>query len=384
MNKVAFRRIPVKSSNIVSIGHSFPRRILEVEFKNGSVYRYKGVNKKLYRALLSADSKGKALHSLIKGKFPYKKVVDKNENNKEVNSTMINNEKTAHYILDSLTDTFSRYSAFEKEANVDAMNEMEKEAKNLVERMSEAAGKVSKTVKDSKAVKGAKSIGDKIVALKASQALLDNYNSLKDTKTWNKIAPFATSTLKGMGNGAFVGAITGATSEYKDKKDDKVHRVKNAIRGAKVGAIAGAAKGAGHNLFFENKPRQEKTAHELLDEMVKEAALPLAGIVGGTLASKGSFKAIGGALKNAGGQMSKALSGTGAAFKAGNGFKNSVMNAAKATDWKGLGQGAKAAGSALYKPLARAATGFAVGEGIAGFGKGVVNGMKSSDDNMYA
>lgn len=86
MEKQAFKRKPVESSNIVSIGHSFPRRMLEVEFKNGSVYRYKGVNNRIYRAILSSDSKGKALHNLVKGKYPYKKIVDKSENNiKEAN-----------------------------------------------------------------------------------------------------------------------------------------------------------------------------------------------------------------------------------------------------------------------------------------------------------
>ena len=78
MEKRAFKRIPVKSSNIKFIGHSYPRRMLEVGFNNGSVYRYKGVPNKVYKELLNAESKGKAFHYLIRSKYPYKQTIDKN------------------------------------------------------------------------------------------------------------------------------------------------------------------------------------------------------------------------------------------------------------------------------------------------------------------
>lgn len=77
MEKRAFKRIPVESSNIKYIGHSYPRRLLEVGFNNGSVYRYKNVNNKIYKELLRADSKGKAFHTLVRGKYPYKQIVNK-------------------------------------------------------------------------------------------------------------------------------------------------------------------------------------------------------------------------------------------------------------------------------------------------------------------
>ena len=102
MEKQAFKRKVVESSNIASIGHSFPRRMLEVEFKNGSIYRYSGVNNKTYKALLSADSKGKEFHRLIRGKYPYKKIKDKEEKDmnyekmiKEACKAIIDNEKIA-------------------------------------------------------------------------------------------------------------------------------------------------------------------------------------------------------------------------------------------------------------------------------------------------
>jgi len=49
-------RIPVDSSNIISIGYE--PGLLEVEFKNG-VYQYPGVPEELGGALMAADSKGK-------------------------------------------------------------------------------------------------------------------------------------------------------------------------------------------------------------------------------------------------------------------------------------------------------------------------------------
>ena len=73
MEKIAIKRHSVESSNIESIGHSFPRRLLEVEFKNGNVYRYKGVSHKDYKRLMDAESKGHEFNKSIKYDRPYKK-----------------------------------------------------------------------------------------------------------------------------------------------------------------------------------------------------------------------------------------------------------------------------------------------------------------------
>lgn len=76
MNKTAIRHYDVESSNIQSIGHSYPRRILEIKFRNGGVYRYKGVPRNEFKRLLAAPSKGKAFHRDIKYNYPYKKYRD--------------------------------------------------------------------------------------------------------------------------------------------------------------------------------------------------------------------------------------------------------------------------------------------------------------------
>ena len=69
------QRISVVSSNIKSIGHDPVRPVLEVEFLDGRIYHYFGVDVDLYEALMSASSHGKFLDRHIKkGGFHYLKV----------------------------------------------------------------------------------------------------------------------------------------------------------------------------------------------------------------------------------------------------------------------------------------------------------------------
>lgn len=61
-------RTPIKSSQIVSIGHDGDA--LEIEFKGGGIYRYPAPAE-IYQQLLAADadpeqSVGKAFHALVK------------------------------------------------------------------------------------------------------------------------------------------------------------------------------------------------------------------------------------------------------------------------------------------------------------------------------
>lgn len=108
--KIAMKRHEVESSNIKSIGHSFPRRLLEIEFNDGNIYRYKGVNHKTYRALMNAESKGREFHKNIKYSYPYKKYKDKEGNKLNENYKML--VKQAYVdIIDS----------FEKEASTALM-----------------------------------------------------------------------------------------------------------------------------------------------------------------------------------------------------------------------------------------------------------------------
>ncbi len=66
-------RTPVKSSNVVSIGHDPESKRLHIEFANG-VYEFDGVSADQHRALMAAASHGKHFHKFIRGKFSSRKL----------------------------------------------------------------------------------------------------------------------------------------------------------------------------------------------------------------------------------------------------------------------------------------------------------------------
>ncbi len=58
-------RIPVSSTAMRSVGYSESQQVLEIEFRNGSVYRYLGVPPDIYRGLMAADSHGRYFNRMI-------------------------------------------------------------------------------------------------------------------------------------------------------------------------------------------------------------------------------------------------------------------------------------------------------------------------------
>ena len=52
------KRTLVNSSAISSVGYDPDRRILEIAFHHGGIYQYLKVPKRIYIALMQADSKG--------------------------------------------------------------------------------------------------------------------------------------------------------------------------------------------------------------------------------------------------------------------------------------------------------------------------------------
>ena len=64
-------RQEVESSNIVSVG--FEKGVLEVEFKGGSIYIYRGISNEVYNEFMEADSKGGFLARRIRGKYKCEK-----------------------------------------------------------------------------------------------------------------------------------------------------------------------------------------------------------------------------------------------------------------------------------------------------------------------
>ena len=62
-------REPVISTSIASIGYDADDRMLEVEFVNGSIYRYRHVEEDMYDRFLAAPSKGTFFNEHIKDAY---------------------------------------------------------------------------------------------------------------------------------------------------------------------------------------------------------------------------------------------------------------------------------------------------------------------------
>ena len=66
-------KIKANSSNLESFWYDKEKKMLTVEFKNGSVYEYLEVPEKVFNEMRVAESKGKFLNKYIKNVFKFKK-----------------------------------------------------------------------------------------------------------------------------------------------------------------------------------------------------------------------------------------------------------------------------------------------------------------------
>ncbi|MFE1961400.1 KTSC domain-containing protein [Streptomyces sp. NPDC059479] len=62
----AVKRVSVVSSSLASVGYETQSRTLEVQFKNGGIYRYAGVPEAVHSGLMRAPSKGRYFDAFIK------------------------------------------------------------------------------------------------------------------------------------------------------------------------------------------------------------------------------------------------------------------------------------------------------------------------------
>jgi len=63
------KRMPVESSALAAVGYSKKLRALEIEFRNGAIYRYLDVDPEVYDALISARSKARFYDDNIRHKY---------------------------------------------------------------------------------------------------------------------------------------------------------------------------------------------------------------------------------------------------------------------------------------------------------------------------
>jgi hypothetical protein len=68
------QRTPLRSRALVSAGYDAEARVLELEFHNGRVYRYREVPPGVFEFLLRTPSKGSFVNRMIDGRYAYEEV----------------------------------------------------------------------------------------------------------------------------------------------------------------------------------------------------------------------------------------------------------------------------------------------------------------------
>ena len=69
------KREPVESSNLKSVGYDPCTRVLEIEFKDGSVYEYDDVPCEVHSGLMDAESKGSFFYENIRKRdYEYRRI----------------------------------------------------------------------------------------------------------------------------------------------------------------------------------------------------------------------------------------------------------------------------------------------------------------------
>lgn len=63
------RRIPIESSALATVGYSKKLGALEIEFRNGAIYRYLDVEPGIYANLLNAPSKARFYDKYIRHRY---------------------------------------------------------------------------------------------------------------------------------------------------------------------------------------------------------------------------------------------------------------------------------------------------------------------------
>lgn len=70
----AIPRVAVESTSLASVGHCADKRVLVVEFQNGSIYEYRDVSPEAYAELLRAESKGAHFNRFIRAHFSHERI----------------------------------------------------------------------------------------------------------------------------------------------------------------------------------------------------------------------------------------------------------------------------------------------------------------------
>lgn len=64
-------RVEVESSSVASVGYDAEVAVLELEFRNGGVYRYFAVPASVHEALMLSESKGAFVSRFVRDVYPF-------------------------------------------------------------------------------------------------------------------------------------------------------------------------------------------------------------------------------------------------------------------------------------------------------------------------
>ena len=67
-------RVDLKSTSLNAATYQDQSAFLELEFRNGAIYRYVGVPTQTYQELLRAESKGRYFNQHIRNRFTHAKI----------------------------------------------------------------------------------------------------------------------------------------------------------------------------------------------------------------------------------------------------------------------------------------------------------------------
>lgn len=67
-------RLPVVSTTLVSVAYLSHRALLELEFRDGAIYRFYDVPLNCFQQLLASDSKGGYFNRNIRNHFPHQRI----------------------------------------------------------------------------------------------------------------------------------------------------------------------------------------------------------------------------------------------------------------------------------------------------------------------
>jgi hypothetical protein len=83
------QRTPLQSRALVSAGYDAAAQILELEFHNKRVYRYRDVPAGVFEFLLRTASKGSFVNRMIDGRYAYEEVSEDGESASEGDMTSL-------------------------------------------------------------------------------------------------------------------------------------------------------------------------------------------------------------------------------------------------------------------------------------------------------